>query len=249
MTLVLGPSSRRRARISRWEPGVAVAVQAMTRWTQPIDERADAQVVRAKVVAPLHDAVRLVDREERQLDVADELGEAFEGEALGRGVDDLVLARAQAAQTAFALVAIERRREERRRDAARGQTAHLILHQRDERRDDDRGAGKDDRRQLVAERFAAAGRRDEQHPARPLEQRIDGLSLPDVKRGQTKALFEHLLEIEGGRIRSGEHVGGARYHRSGSGALRAPYQRICRVIPQGRPGGPGAKIGGRQADT
>ena len=53
-----------------------------------IDEGADAQVVGAKVVPPLHDAMRLVDRQERELDVADQLGEPFEREPLGGCVDD-----------------------------------------------------------------------------------------------------------------------------------------------------------------
>ena len=63
------------------------------------------------------------------------------------------------------------------------------------------------RRELVGERLAAARRRDDEHPARSPSSASIASRCQGVKRGQTKTFFEHLLEIEGGRIRSGEHVG------------------------------------------
>ena len=55
--------------------------------------------------------------------------------------------------------------EVRRGDAARLEAADLILHQRDQGREDQRGALEQRRGELVAERFAAAGGRHQEHAA------------------------------------------------------------------------------------
>ena len=62
-----------RARISSRTTGVAVAVHASTR-AAPSSARsaADAEVLRPEIVAPLADAVRLVDGDQRALEVAQE---------------------------------------------------------------------------------------------------------------------------------------------------------------------------------
>ena len=59
---------------------------------QARQELADAQVVGPEVVAPLRDAVGLVDRDERHVAPGERLDERARGEALGRGVDELVRA-------------------------------------------------------------------------------------------------------------------------------------------------------------
>ena len=51
----------------------------------------------------------------------------------------------------------------RYRKTERGELRHLVLHKRDERTDDERGAAARDARQLEAERFAGARRHDEKH--------------------------------------------------------------------------------------
>ena len=58
-----------------------------------------------------------------------------------------------------------RRVEERRAHAELQQRRDLVLHQRDQRRDDDPGAGAHQRRDLVAQRLAAAGRHQHQRVA------------------------------------------------------------------------------------
>src|SRR3712207_2067246 len=59
----------------------------------------------------------------------------------------------------------------------RPQRVHLILHQRDERRDDDRHAPAHQRRKLKAERLAAARRHDDDRVV-AAEDGLDDLALP-----------------------------------------------------------------------
>ena len=58
------------------------------------------------------------------------------------------------------LLAVGLRGEGAGLDAGGGQGAHLVAHQRDQRGDDESDAGARQRRELVAERLAAAGRHD-----------------------------------------------------------------------------------------
>jgi len=62
---------------------------------------------------------------------------------------------------------VQARVQELRTDAELGQRGHLVLHQRDQWRDDDRRARAQQRRELVAQRLAAAGRHQHQRVARP----------------------------------------------------------------------------------
>ena len=64
------------------------------RRSEPLEERADAQVVGPEVVPPLRDAVRLVDRDELHVAARERVDERVRGEPLGRGVHELVAARA-----------------------------------------------------------------------------------------------------------------------------------------------------------
>ena len=118
----------------------------------------ELDVLGAEVVAPLADAVRLVDGEEGDagLETVDALEEALGHERLGGDVQQVELAGVQGAQHAARLVRLERRVVGGGADAGRPQRVDLVLHQRDERRDDDAGAGPDHGRQLVTERLAAA---------------------------------------------------------------------------------------------
>ncbi len=118
----------------------------------------EEEVVGAEVVAPLGDAVRLVDDEQPDLDLPDELREARRGKALGGDVEQPDLARGSPGQRitvgAGALLRVDQLDPSRRDLAQRG---HLVLHQRDERRDHEREVVAHQRRELVAERLARAG--------------------------------------------------------------------------------------------
>ena len=63
----------------------------------------------------------------------------------------------------------------------------LILHERDQRRDDERDARGEQRRQLVAERLARAGRHHREHVAAG-QDRLDGLALPRPELGEAEQL-------------------------------------------------------------
>ena len=67
----------------------------------------------------------------------------------------------------------------------RAQEVDLVLHQRDQRRDDQRHAVEQQRRQLVAERLAAAGREHRQRAA-PGQQRLDHLGLAGPEASKPK---------------------------------------------------------------
>ena len=82
--------------------------------------------------------------------------------ALGRDVEKIESARRELPLDLILRAAILRRVEKSGFDAEIVQCVDLILHQRDERRNDDAGAPPDESRDLVAQRFAAAGRHQSQ---------------------------------------------------------------------------------------
>ena len=119
--------------------GVAVAVSASTRsaveLARPLGQ---LQVVGPEVVAPLGDAVRLVDGEQRDASARELCEEALVVEALRRDVEKLQRAGAEPIEDLALLGGVEARVEPRRVDPAPLQEVDLILHQRDQRRDHDR---------------------------------------------------------------------------------------------------------------
>ena len=133
--------------------GVAVAVNAaMGGRRAAVDPAALARriaepaVVGPEVVAPLRHAVRFVHDEARNGQLAQHAAEEVGREALGRDVEQAQLPQPRRAQHVAARVARELRVERRRPDAAAIELVDLILHQRDERRHDERDAGQQERR-------------------------------------------------------------------------------------------------------
>ena len=129
-----------------------------------VDDRADAAVLRTEIVAPLRNAVRLVDGVERYLDFAQKRDVVLLGKRLGGEIEQLGAPLQHVGAHLCHGGLVERRIEEMgdarlRRESAHG--VHLILHQGDQRRNDDRHAVHQQRRQLVTERLAAA--RGHQH--------------------------------------------------------------------------------------
>ena len=129
-----------------------------------VDEIGDLQIARAEILPPLGDAVRLVDGDERDGDRLRQLHKTRRAEPLGRDIEQAVLPAIGAAVHVAQLLARERtvdipRRDGaehrdaltlRRRDARVRERRDLILHQRDERRDDQRRPAEAERRDLVA---------------------------------------------------------------------------------------------------
>ena len=125
--------------------------------------------------------MRLVDREERDPRLAQLRQEALVVEALRRDVEQLQLTAAQTVGDCAHLDGVEARVEPRRVDALPREEVDLVLHQRDQRRDDDRHAVEQQRRELVAEALARPGREDGERRAAG-EERVDDLLLARAER-------------------------------------------------------------------
>ena len=146
-------------------------------------ERAQPQVVRPEVVAPLADAVRLVDHEQRRRAPP----------AARRASPGARAARARAAGTRARRApappaAASRARSPRDAFSSAAAGAPVVLRergdlvalQRHERADDDRRAVEQRARHLVDRRLAGAGRHDREHVV-ARQHRLDGLALPRVE--------------------------------------------------------------------
>ncbi len=161
------PQSMRSAcRMSARVRGSAVAVSA-TRGTPGKRSRQAGQlaVFRAELVAPLRDAMRLVDREQRELQARQPLHRAVAQQPFGRDVEQVELLLDQVARDAARFGGIELGMQRAGRHAELAQRRDLVVHQRDQRRDDHRGAGPAQRGHLVADALAAAGRHQHQRVA------------------------------------------------------------------------------------
>ncbi len=132
---------------------------------EALGEDAQLAVLGAEVVAPLRDAVRLVDGEEGDVDLGEKRQHALLHEALGRDVEEVERAGLQLPLDGLLLGEGQRRVEEGRLDARGFERVDLILHERDQRRDDDAGAAPHEGGDLVAERLAAARRHEDQRVA------------------------------------------------------------------------------------
>ena len=158
---VLRIGSRRRSVISRCVASVAVAVRA-TRGTpgncSPRSPR--VEVVGAEVVAPLRHAVGLVDRDDAQGAALQERARRRVREPLGGDVDEVELAREVRALDGRALRRRLGRVEVGGADAVGDERVDLVVHERDERADDEARALADERGDLVDQALAAAGRHE-----------------------------------------------------------------------------------------
>ena len=132
-------------------------------------QQRELQVLGPEVVPPLRHAVRLVDGEQRQPPVLVHRGQGFEhgvhDEALGRDVQKVEFTHPQGPLRFSCLNFIQTGIQKTCLHAQLPERCHLVLHQGDERRDDERGALAQQRRQLVAERLAAAGGHQHQRVA------------------------------------------------------------------------------------
>ena len=162
-----------------------------------------AQVVGTEVVPPLAQAVRLVDREERDLALGDGGAEARVAEALGRHQHEPARAVGQRRQHRLGLAGRQRGVEHARRAVAGGgQRVALVAHQRDQRRDDDREPVEREPGQLVAERLARTRRHDDERIA-PGERRLHRLLLPGAKRLVPEQAVQMCGRVHPGNLAAG----------------------------------------------
>ena len=128
-------------------------------------QRADLQVIRAEVIAPLRDAVRLVHDDVAQgqhVQVRPEQGRA---EALGRDVQELEIPVRRVVEGEVHLPAVHPGVDGQGADPPVGEVLHLVLHQGDQRRDHERKALLHQGGHLEAHGLAPAGGQDGQHVA------------------------------------------------------------------------------------
>ena len=167
---------------------------------QRLDHLAQAQIFGAEVVPPLRHAMGFVDGEaadRKALEVGDHVvaQQPFRGD-----VEQAQRALPEAARDPAALLGLGRGIEGRGLDAELAKLRHLAAHQRDQRRDHQRQAVADNRRQLEEERLAAAGRHDGEHVV-AAENRRQNFLLPRPEGGipidaaQRRARFRHHRRI------------------------------------------------------
>ena len=133
----------------------------------------ELEIFRAEIVAPLRDAMRLVDGEERRTRLRQKIEAARRHQPLGRDVDEIEIAGAHRPLDVRRFAGIEARIEIGRAHADLAQRIDLVLHQRDQRRDHDAEARPQQRRDLIAQRLAAAGRHQHQRIAARRHMRDD----------------------------------------------------------------------------
>ena len=161
-----------------------------------VDDRSDAAVLGAEIVAPLRDAMRLVDGVERHLYFMQERHVVLLGERLGGEIEQFGLPGEHVGADLRHGGLVERRIEEMRDPQLGRKGPHridLVLHQGDQRRDDDGDPVHQKRRQLVAQRLAAA--RGHQHEGILAFQHVaDHRFLVPLERRKAEILFQLVMQ-------------------------------------------------------
>src|SRR4051812_34612235 len=122
------------------------------------DDGAEAQVLRAKIVSPFADAVRLVDDEERGFGRQDLRERLLVRELLRRQEEELGLTSGEGLEHVVSLCYPQSRIERRGvADVRLSDRVDLITLQRQQRRDDDGGPGHEGTSNLVDAGLARAG--------------------------------------------------------------------------------------------
>ena len=127
---------------------------------QTADESADVQIAFAEILTPLRHAMRLVHGDHGDIRSLRKRDERLRLQPLWRDVDDLIHALRGVAQRLAVLRRVQRLIQIRGVNALLDQCADLILHQRDQRRDNERDTDLHQRGHLIAHRLSRAGRHD-----------------------------------------------------------------------------------------
>ena len=124
------------------------------------------------------------------------LGEAGDAQSLGRDKEKLQCAVEVVAAGLTGLVAGEAGVDARHAQAECGQLGGLVVHQRNQRTDDERGSSAGDSGKLVAERLARSCRHDEQDVVAFGRSSADGF-LVGAECGEAEGLMEQGGELHG----------------------------------------------------
>ena len=130
---------------------------------ETFQERPKKPIVGPEVMTPFGNAMGLVDGDQGQADSRDQVSKGFAGGALRRDIDQVQLARLELLDRlgAVGIGGGERRGPNPERLGG----ADLVVHQGDERRDDERDTLPGQGRHLVAKRLAGSGRHHRQRVA------------------------------------------------------------------------------------
>ena len=161
-------------------------------------------VLGTEVVAPLRHAMRLVDGEQRELGACQKIEGARQHQTLGGDIEQIEFAAQQLLFDGACRVGRERGIEEGGAHPGLLERRHLVLHERDQRRDDDTGAAAGDGRNLEAQRLAAAGGHEHQRVA-AVQQRVDHLRL---RRAELLVAENAAQDFEGVIVHTNAHVSG-----------------------------------------
>jgi hypothetical protein len=145
-------------------------------------------------MAPLRHAVSLIDGEDGEICALQQGECALLYQPLRRNIEDIKLAVRQRSLDLLHFAPGQRGIEECGADADFLQRIHLILHERNQRRDDDTCAVTDERGDLIAERLAAARWHQREHVA-PLQQGADDGFLMQTERLVAERFFQDRLRI------------------------------------------------------
>ena len=155
---------------------------------------AQRQVFGSKVVAPLRDAVRLVDRQQAHIGALEQAERIRLGQALRRNVQEPQVGTSDAVEDLPVLGMVVCRVEARGGNSVGAQLRHLIAHQRDQRRYHYGEAAAQDCRQLIAQRLATAGRHHGEHVAAG-EDGTDDLVLARPERREAEDIPKRRLRL------------------------------------------------------
>ena len=209
-------------------------------------EQGELAVLGTEVVAPLADAVSLVDREPPHAGAGEDVEQAGVHEPLRGHEQQPQVARDEPVPDPGSFARLEGSVDGRRRIADRLEGVDLILHEGDEGRDDHVGRAVHERRQLVAEALAPARRKhDERVTAR--EGGPEGVGLEGAQGVEAPPAREHVGDprVVGGKRGSvgwpghgsnlsglGKPRQGTRGSTSSSGAQRTGMRVPARARPK-----------------
>ncbi len=163
-----------------------------------LGQLAQHAVFGTEVVAPLADAVRLVDGQERDRRARQAVQHPGLHQPLGRDVEEIEPALVDRPPGRLAPVGVGVGIEPRGGDAGLLHPRHLIGHQRDQRRDHQPQTWPYDRGDLVAEALAAPGRQHRQG-ASPRQHFADDLALVAAEVRMAEHIAQHLAgAVQGG---------------------------------------------------
>src|ERR1043166_5462019 len=129
---------------------------------QCFEDLIEPEIIGPEIVTPHRKAMGLINGEERDRALSQRFEKRPAPKAFRRNIDQLKFAPGQRSNALALFLRAERTVDQCRGNAAALERIHLVLHQRDQGRDNDRGPLDQKRGQLITKRFAAARRHHNQ---------------------------------------------------------------------------------------